>query len=163
MNDQDHDRAEAATLPEGDLVRILLTQHAIVRDLLDEVSSSSGNERERAFERLAVLLKAHETAEEAVVRPVTEETAGADVADARNEEEAEADEVIATLKSLAVDSGDFDAKFAEFTKAVSDHAEAEEQDEFPTIRSGRSDEQRIELGEQFLSAFRTAGGSSQTG
>ena len=50
MSDQDHDRAEAAQLPEGDLVAILLTQHATVRDLLEQVSGSSGQDRKQAFD-----------------------------------------------------------------------------------------------------------------
>jgi hypothetical protein len=113
VSDQDHDRAEAAQLPEGDLVAILLTQHATVRDLLEQVSGSSGQDRKQAFDRLAGLLKAHETAEESVVRPVSEQTAGAEVAQARNAEEDEADEVIAKLRHLDVDSADFDAQFAD--------------------------------------------------
>jgi hypothetical protein len=160
VSDQDHDRAEAAQLPEGDLVAILLTQHATVRDLLEQVGGSSGQDRKQAFDRLAGLLKAHETAEESVVRLVSDQTAGAEVAQARNAEEDEADEVIAKLQQLDVDSADFDAQFAEFTKAVSDHAEAEEHDEFPTIRDGRSPEDRIALGERFLAEFRAAGGTA---
>jgi hypothetical protein len=57
VSDQDHDRAEAAQLPEGDLVAILLTQHATVRDPLEQVSGSSGQDRKQAFDRLAVLLQ----------------------------------------------------------------------------------------------------------
>jgi hemerythrin superfamily protein len=160
VSDQDHDRAEAAQLPEGDLVAILLTQHATVRDLLEQVSGSSGQDRKQAFDRLAGLLKAHETAEESVVRPESEQTAGADIVRARNAEEDEADEVIAKLQQLDVDSADFDSQFAEFSKAVSEHAEAEERDEFPTIRDGRSPADRIALGERFLAEFRAAGGTA---
>lgn len=159
MSDQDADRARAATLPKGDIVRILLSHHAQVRDLLDEVRSKSGPERKRAFELLGTLLKAHETAEESVVRPVTKETAGPEVAEARNDEEAEADKVIAKLKQLDPDSPEFESEFGEFSEAVEQHAEAEENDEFPTLQSGRSQDERIELGEQFLAQFRAAGGT----
>ncbi len=37
MGDAKEDRAKAAKLPEGDIVRILLTQHADVKDLLDQM------------------------------------------------------------------------------------------------------------------------------
>jgi hemerythrin superfamily protein len=114
--------------------------------------------RKSLFEQLTTTLKAHETAEESVVRPVTEETAGDGVADARNAEENEANEVIAALSELDVDSPEFDEKFAEFKQAVSDHAEAEETQEFPTIQSGRSASERKNLGDDFLAQFEAAGG-----
>ena len=87
MGDAQEDRAKAAKLPEGDIVRILLTQHAEVKDMLDQIGAASGAERKRLFTQLTTTLKAHETAEESVVRPVTKETAGAGVVDARNAEE----------------------------------------------------------------------------
>jgi hemerythrin superfamily protein len=160
MGDANEDRAKAAKLPEGDLVRILLTQHAQVKDMLDQIEQASGTKRKKLFEQLTTTLKAHETAEESVVRPVTKETAGDGVADARNAEESEANEVIAALSELDVDSPEFDEQFAEFKQAVSDHAEAEESEEFPTIQSARSDEERQDLGEQFLAQFEAAGGKA---
>jgi hypothetical protein len=71
MGDATEDMEKAAKLPEGDLVRILYTQHALAKDLMDQVESASGEERQELFTQLATTLKAHETAEEAVVRPVT--------------------------------------------------------------------------------------------
>jgi hemerythrin superfamily protein len=159
VNEADKDRAEAAKLPAGDVVAILYTQHAAVRDVMDTVESTSGSERKRAFEELATMLKAHETAEESVVRPVTQQTAGAEVATARNAEEDEANQVLAALKTLQVDSADFDAKFADFKRAVSDHAEAEEHDEFPSILTGRTVDERHELGLKFLATFESSGGT----
>src|ERR1051325_8959383 len=41
MGDSKEDREKAAKLPEGDLVRILYTQHALAKDLLDQVESAS--------------------------------------------------------------------------------------------------------------------------
>jgi hemerythrin superfamily protein len=158
MGDAKEDRAKAAKLPEGDIVRILLTQHAEVKDMLDQVGAASGAQNKKLFTKLTTTLKAHEMAEESVVRPVTKETAGDGVVDARNAEEAEADEVIAALSELDVDSADFDAQFADFKQAVSDHAEAEETQEFPTIQSGRTAKERKALGEEFLAQFEAAGG-----
>jgi hemerythrin superfamily protein len=159
MGDANEDRAKAAKLPEGDLLRILLTQHASVKDMLDQVEEASGAKRKKLFEQLTTTLKAHETAEESVVRPVTKETAGDAVADARNAEESEANEIIAALSRLDIDSVEFDDQFAEFKQAVSDHAEAEETQEFPTIQSGRSVAERKQLGDEFLAQFEAAGGT----
>ena len=97
MGDANEDRAKAAEFPDGDLLGIILTQHAEVKDLMSDIAAASGEERKELFSTLVTTLKAHETAEESVVRPITEETAGASVADARNAEEAEANEVIAAL------------------------------------------------------------------
>ena len=158
MGDASDDRAKAAKLPEGDLIAILLTQHAAVKDLLGDIATASGEERKEMFTTLVTTLKAHETAEESVVRPVTEETAGESVADARNAEEAEANALIAALSKLDVNSPEFGSQFAKFTKAVSDHAEAEETQEFPSIQSGRTDDERQILGKEFLAQFEAAGG-----
>jgi hemerythrin superfamily protein len=158
MGDANDDRAKAAKLPDGDLIAILLTQHAEVKDLMTEIAAASGDERKDLFSTLVTTLKAHETAEESVVRPVTEEIVGAAVAAARNAEEAEADDVIAALSKLDVDSAEFDAQFATFTKAVSEHAEAEETQEFSAIQAERSDDDRQMLGKEFLAQFEAAGG-----
>jgi hemerythrin superfamily protein len=160
MGDANEDRDKAAKLPEGDLVRILYTQHALAKELLDQVESSSGDDRKQLFTQLTTTLKAHETAEEAVVRPVTVDAGAGDVAEARNEEESEADAVILALKELDIESDEFGAEFAAFKQAVSDHAEAEENEEFPLLQSKRSDEERQMLGKEFLAQFEAAGGKA---
>jgi hemerythrin superfamily protein len=159
MGDANEDREKAAKLPEGDLVRILYTQHALAKDMLDQVQSAAGDERKQLFTQLTATLKAHETAEEAVVRPVTTEAGAGDVAEARNDEESEADAIILALKELDVDSAEFDSEFATFKQAVSDHAEAEENEEFPILQ-GKSDEERQTLGAEFLAQFEAAGGKA---
>jgi hemerythrin superfamily protein len=87
MGSATEDRQKAAQLPEGDVIRLLLNQHAQIRDLFDEVESSHGEQRHDAFEELRGLLAVHETAEEMVLRPVTEDIAADGVAAARNSEE----------------------------------------------------------------------------
>jgi len=156
MSDADEDRKKAAKYPDVDLLGILYEHHALIHELAETVESSTGVERQTAFDRLTRMLKAHEMAEEAVVRPVTAETAGQAVADARNLEENEADEVIVTLSERDPDSAEFEAEFAKLKKAVTEHAESEENDEFPTLESGRSSQQRKELGQQFLETFESA-------
>ena len=158
MGDSAEDRAKAAKLPEGDLVRILLEQHAAVKDLFSDIEAASGAQRSTLFEQLVTMLKAHETAEEAVVRPVAAETAGEDEAAARNAEEAEADAAIAALLELDVDSAEFAQQFASFKEAVDTHAEAEETEEFAALQSDLDAERLQELGQEFLEKFVAAGG-----
>ncbi|HEX3931030.1 MAG TPA: hemerythrin domain-containing protein [Nocardioides sp.] len=158
MGDATEDRRKAADLPEGDVVRILLDQHARIRDLFAEVKAETGEHKKQAFDELRGLLAVHETAEEMVLRPATKrvDDRGAKVADARNEEEAEANEVLKDLESLDVDSADFDAKLAEFEKAVDSHAEAEESEEFPLILDSCDESERQTMGSHMLAAEKVA-------
>jgi len=150
------DREKAATLPKGDVIGILYEQHAQVQDLFERVEQSSGGARQEAFDKLIALLIAHETAEQAVLRPVSRETAGDDVVQARLDEEEEANQVIAELKKLDVASSEFDRMFAEFKKAVKDHAEHEERDEFPTVLDERDEDERRVMGERLSKVEATA-------
>jgi hypothetical protein len=158
MGDSAEDRAKAAKLPDGDLVRILLEQHASVKDLFADVEEASGAQRATLFEQLVAMLKAHETAEEAVVRPVASQTVGEDEAAERNAEEAEADAAIAALLELDVDSAEFAEQFAAFKTAVDTHAEAEETEEFPVLQSSLDAAMLQDLGQQFLDKYAAAGG-----
>ena len=104
---------------------------------------------------MATFLKAHETAEQKVIRPVIEDTANADEAHARIAEEQEADKAVAELSALGPDNPQFGAKFAEFADKVHEHAEHEEHEELPLLLK-LSAEQRLELGGTFLAAFQAA-------
>jgi hemerythrin superfamily protein len=158
MGDAAEDRAQAAELPEGDVVRVLLEQHARIRELFADVKSADGEHKQHAFDELRALLAVHETAEEMVLRPVTATTAGQEVVDARNHEEAEANEVLKALERLDVSSADFDAKLAELEQAVDDHAEAEETQEFPTVLAQCDEDKRRTMG----TALRAAEGVAPT-
>lgn len=151
MGSAAEDRAKAAELPEGDVIRILLEQHARIRELFAEVTSATGDERQQAFDTLRALLAVHETAEEMVLRPVTSEHADG-VADARNEEEAEANKVLAELEKLDVDGLEFSQQIASFEQAVVRHAEAEEHDEFPLVIAHCDEAMRARMGKQVLAA-----------
>jgi hemerythrin superfamily protein len=152
MGDAAEDRAKAADLPEGDVIRVLLEQHSRIRELFSEVLSMDGEHKKHAFDDLRALLAVHETAEEMVLRPVTKETAGQAVVDARNQEEAEANKVLAELEKLDVDSPDFDEKLKTFEKAVDDHAEAEEHEEFPTVLESCDEDRRKKMGTHLRAA-----------
>lgn len=153
---QSSERAQAATLPDDDVVGILLSQHARIQDLLTDVSSSVGEHRQQAFDELRALLAAHETAEEMVVRPVSQRTAGKEVADARNHEEDEANHVLAELEKMDVTSTEFDGSFARFATAVLAHAQHEETLEFPSLMSEESAQDRQKMGRALKAAEKVA-------
>lgn len=146
MGDAAEDRQHAQQYPEGDVLRILYEQHARIRDLFSEITSSSGEDRKNAFGELRALLVAHETAEEMVLRPVTSEAGGKDVADARNAEESEATKVLKQLDDLDVDSPEFAEMLGSFQKSVDEHAEAEEDQEFPLVEQNTDEEKRKAMG-----------------
>lgn len=156
MSEANAERRQAAQLPEGDVVGILLEQHARIRDLFADVKSSEGEHKQQAFDELRALLAVHETAEEMIVRPVAKDTAGPREADARNHEEQEANKVLAQLEKMDVTGTEFDARFAEFERAVIDHAEHEEREEFPAVHAGRSEEQLRRMGTLLRSAEKIA-------
>lgn len=152
MSDAAGDRAKAATLPEGDVIRILLEQHADIRDLFTQVKSTTGAPKEDAFDQLRSLLAVHETAEQMVLRPVTKQAAGPAMADERNDEEAEANHLLEMLEKMDVHSPDFDTALATFEKAVDDHAESEEKGEFPAVLTSCSRDERQMLGTKIKAA-----------
>ena len=156
MSDADEHRKEASELPEGDIVAILLRQHADITEAMERVSGADGEQLATDFEALRSFLTAHEIAEQTVVRPVTQETASTDEAAARNAEEEQADKALVELTRMGTHASGFKSAFAKFSKDVADHAEKEEHEEFPTIQKSRSAEQRVQLGADFLDAFAKA-------
>ncbi|SOD62931.1 Hemerythrin HHE cation binding domain-containing protein [Streptomyces zhaozhouensis] len=156
LGDAGSERAAAARLEDEDIVGVLLAQHARIRDGFSEVRVAEGTRRQEEFDRLRALLAVHETAEEMILRPVAKRVAGKREAEARNEEEHEANQVLAELEKMGVDNAEFDVRFDEFERAVSDHADAEERDEFPSILDSCSQEERLRMGRRLLAAERMA-------
>jgi hemerythrin superfamily protein len=133
------------TMPEADAVELLLHQHEQIRGLLQEVDRTKGDRRVEAFERLRRLLAVHETAEEEIVHPVARRSLknGHKVINARLEEENEGKKMLQALEKLGTSGQGFDALFAEFRKAVLEHAEREEREEFAELRTHSSGERRV--------------------
>jgi hemerythrin superfamily protein len=152
MGEAAEDRAKAAELPDGDVIRVLLEQHARIKDLFAEVKRSNGPAKKEAFDALRALLAVHETAEELVLRPVSAEAAGQEVVDARNREEADANAVLADLEDMDLDDPEFDLRLEAFQKSVDEHAEAEEADEFAPVLANCAENRRRDLGRRIKAA-----------
>lgn len=143
-NGQTHATAQ---LPAGDVVAILLQQHARIRELFGKLHAASGADREQLFGQLRRLLVAHETAEEMIVRPVTRAAAGGNrVAGDRNAEENEATRMLADLEQIGTSSPEFAAGLARLEANVAEHAQREEADEFPLLLATRNAQQRALMG-----------------
>lgn len=152
MGDPTQDRAKAATLPEGDVIRLLLEQHARIRELFTEVKQATGKEKKEAFDDLRSLLAVHETAEELVLRPVTSKVVSDSVAQARNHEEAEANKVLERLERLDAEDPAFDSQLVDFESSVDQHAESEEHEEFDQIIANCDEQERQKMGTKIRAA-----------
>lgn len=157
MSDVTQNGSRMPDPPARDVLDVLRDQHARIRALFVRVKGAADVEsRQEAFDELRALLAMHETAEEMVLRPVSIESAGKGVAEARNREEAQANEVLAGLEALEVGNLEFDSHIAEFEKAVIAHAEAEEREEFPWVAELTDERDRQRMG-SLLVAVEKAG------
>lgn len=156
MSQAQQERIQAAELPPGSIVAVLLEQHADIRDLFQQAARAHGDARQRAFDQLRELLAVHETGEEIVVRPISKRADDGAVARARNDEEKKAASALAEMEKLDISSPEFSAKLAELEQAVSDHADAEEREEFPFILSTVEPEQQAKMGSRILKVQRAA-------
>lgn len=159
MGDPAEDRARAAELHEDDVVGVLYAQHARITETFERVlavTESDTGRRHDLFGELRTLLVAHETAEEMVVRPATMRAGADTVADTRNDEEAEATEVLARLEDLEVGDPEFTRLLTQLRDAVVEHAEAEEQEEFPVLLEHCTEEERQRMGRQLRAVEKVA-------
>ena len=146
----DRKRTDAAELPRGSVVAVLLNQHAWIRKLFAETTSAHGTERQTAFDTLRTLLAIHEAGEEIVVRPISKKTADGTIAQALNAEEKDAAALLAEIEKLDVDSAEFEHKLAALEQDVSRHAEHEEREEFPYLLATLDEERQLKLGTRLV-------------
>jgi len=156
MGDAAEDRRKAQELPEGDIIRVLLEQHARVRDLFAQVQQAAAADRQQPFDELRALLAVHETGEELVLRPKASGDDWKDVANDRNREEEEANRVLSELEDLDTASEAFLEKLQAFEKAVDEHAEAEESEEFPRVLEALDADERRKLGSRLQAVEKMA-------
>jgi hemerythrin superfamily protein len=120
-----------------EVVAFLKAQHNLIEDMFDEVLLASDPQaREKPFVELRQLLAVHETAEEMVVHPRVrrEADAGDAIVDARLAEEHEAKELLSQIEKLHITSQQFIDELTKLRDAVLDHAEHEENEEFPVLQ-----------------------------
>jgi len=156
MGDAAEDRHKAHDLPEGDVVRLLLEQHARVRDLFAQIEMAPSVDRQEPFDELRALLAVHETAEEIVLRPKAKGEQWKSVAMDRNREEEEANQLLANLERMDPASEAFLEKLKAFQTAVDQHAEAEENEEFPRVLADLDTDERRKLGSRLQSVEKMA-------
>lgn len=136
----------------NDIIVVLREQHERIKLLFAGVRQAPAADRQAVFDELRALLAVHETAEELILRPVTVEVAGREVADARNAEEKDAAAQLAELEKQDPADPSFEPAFARYEAVVLRHAQNEESLEFPRVMQARDAQERVRLGK----ALRTA-------
>jgi len=130
-------------MPESHVIDLLLRQHQEIRRLFSEVETTTGDARVAAFDQLRRLLAVHETAEEEIVHPYARRAidGGEEIIEARLAEENQAKEMLSELEDIGPDGSEFGQRLAALRTAVFDHAEHEENDEFPYIEKQATPQQ----------------------
>ncbi|MDI6413509.1 hemerythrin domain-containing protein [Streptomyces albus] len=144
--------------PDQDVVALLMAQHGQIRNLFDEVESTSGDARRDAFGRLVRMLAVHETAEEEVVHPFAKRTAegGESIVAERLEEERKAKETLASLEEMDPDDEKFLPALRALRGDVMEHARAEERYEFAQLRRRAEPSQLAAMAKSLKAAEATA-------
>jgi len=121
---------------DSDVTSVIAKQHEETKQVLQDLLRREGVERARVFRKLRVMIALHETAEEQAVHPEAMRQLGGNDQGikARIAEESEAGELIGKLESFDIDSKDFMDGFTELANSVIEHAQAEEEDEWPALR-----------------------------
>lgn len=121
--------------PQQDVVSLLQEQHARIRQLFADVADATTAEtRQSRFDELRALLAVHETAEELVTHPRARMGQAATVVEALLAEEHEGKVLLADVEKLDVDDPAFAEGFDALRRAVLEHADHEEREEFPRLR-----------------------------
>jgi hemerythrin superfamily protein len=121
----------------NDAVEILLNDHRVIENLLEELDGASGNELKGVLERLKGVLTIHNATEENLVYPALDKVAGSRLeAQHLYHETSEADTLLFEVAS-SFEEGDDDtleAKIRQLTDAVRHHIDEEERKAFPRLR-----------------------------
>jgi hemerythrin superfamily protein len=142
------------TVQRNDIVQLLEADHRQAESLLTSFENVAANDREQYFSEVVHTLVAHEVAEEVVVYPaIRSDVPNGDAeADARIEEESAAEKLLDSMEDMDTNDPEFAARFHELRSAVLKHAEAEERNVFPLLRTMEGADRRIELGDRYETA-----------
>ncbi|MGH9087244.1 MAG: hemerythrin domain-containing protein [Acidimicrobiales bacterium] len=141
----------------SDIIQLLQEDHREVERLLAEFDTVSLAGRNELFWTLTHDVVRHEVAEEVVVYPAARDLPGGSaLADARVEEQAEAEQRLAKMEKLDAESEEFARQVITLRSAVLTHAKAEETSVFVLLRDNLPAEQRFELGARYKRAKEAA-------
>ncbi len=133
-----------------DIFELLRDEHQDLRELFEEVLDAEPQARIDPFRYLVARLAAHEAAEEALVHRVAQrELADEEVVRRSLDQEADAERKLSAMEDLDPTSDAFVQALRTLQQDVLTHAEHEEREEFPALERELSEQQRLELAQQF--------------
>ncbi len=121
-------------------IDLLRAQHQRLLLLLEVVAADRDTAaRMLAFDQFRELFAVHETAEDLILRPITQRfvPGGGPIAARRIAEETHARHALARLHADGLDSPEFEHRFARFRMSFLAHTDAEEREEFSAVRRGQ--------------------------
>lgn len=138
-------------MAERDIIDLLLEEHEEFRELFVAIERSEADIRDDLFRYLVGRLAGHEAAEEAVVhRTLRDDVPGGEqLAEQVLAEENEAERLLARMYDMDSGSTEFREAMSRLKQDVLAHAEHEERDEFPQLRSHIDLERRQKMGARF--------------
>ncbi len=141
-----------------DIIDALTQDHRAAEQLLDRFEAIGPERRGAWFDQLRETLVRHEVAEELVVYPALKGRSAAvdKVVEARIDEQAEAEKLLAKLEKMDPREEGFAPPFVKLRRSVLDHAQREEQEIIPFIEEGKTPEERMEMGKRYEKAKRSA-------
>ncbi|WP_144126564.1 hemerythrin domain-containing protein [Catellatospora sichuanensis] len=132
-----------------DVITLIEQDHRALEELFERLQSGSAD-RELLFQQMAAMLTAHSRAEEAEVYPAIAKAGEQDEVDHAREEHAQADELVAQLKTMDPESAEFGEVLARLIDAVNEHVAEEESTTLPALRDSVDGERLEQLAESFL-------------
>lgn len=142
-------RLGARALPEGDVVGILLGQHALIHELIADVETAPRSHRDTAVTELDHSLRLLLHVEREVVHPVMSWLAGRSAADVCDEQRLQVIRALTELTGPAAGDG-FAERLETLRAAVEGHFDCEEQRVLPRILGVCSTGERRHLGDEVL-------------
>ncbi|MCK5859098.1 hemerythrin domain-containing protein [Abyssibacter sp.] len=148
------DETKAHQRERDDVLSRVLEDHAEIKRRFNAISTAgSPADKREALHALIHKLVVHETAEQEVLHPLVRSAdQGDDIAERRLKEERAAEELLARLEKLDVDDANFNQLMTELRDDVIEHAEAEEDNEFPKIEQAVSADTLASLSPIFRAA-----------
>jgi hemerythrin superfamily protein len=136
--------AETQNQETQDIVDAVLEDHERFRRLFADFEQATGGQRSELWQALVRGLAVHETAEEEIVHPQVRRLVdgGDDIVDERLAEEDAAKKELADLEKLGADDDEFESRVRAFMEKVFSHADAEEAEELPALRTAADDDTR---------------------
>ncbi|MCB9667209.1 MAG: hemerythrin domain-containing protein [Myxococcales bacterium] len=134
-------------------IELLKDQHDEVKDLFEQIESSSGQEKQSLFREIADNLAAHMTIEEEVFYPAAYAKQTKDLLTEAVEEHLGLKRLIRDLLTMQPGDPQFDAKVKVLKEQVEHHVEEEEEDLFEKVTKDMSAKELTTMGSRMEEMF----------